>query len=537
MRIRMRLMLAGFTLLSFSLLSACKLDTPTMPLFGGPITITPPPSERVVPSVTPVKTATPPEPTTTRVLIDGQAGDWVEYPILLTDWEDDADQGGFDLKGVRAFSNDQYFYLMLEGYGEIKEYVQIDLHIDVNSDGDQDYEVTFQPGAGEHDLGDLTSGDPVWGLLANTSSAEGEVIEFKMPLTFLGGSDQFILKSIRVMGGTCCEEEWYVVDDMGPISIIRTNELEMTYNEQYHHWLFVPFSEAVSAPFIINDRSFAGARGLEINELETYVYVINEFSGELITVNVDAQSARFGQTGVVKEDIYVLNDVDVNQDETLAYLSRETREDGSSVGQNIITRLYFETGEVVTVVDELVHPTNFVLSQDEKSGFIVDLAQGGLFEVNLANSVVKPVVSGLKEPFAVAVNQAETMAYVVTVPAQEGEYPKGDLLSVDIAAGEVTTVSAEAILGATDITLTSDGRVALVTEFGHEGSCDGSLSVFNVDPDSSAYGEKIVLVSGLCGPHDVKLNRAETLAYFVELDVGRLSVVRVNMAEVLSQFP
>ncbi len=129
------------------------------------------------------------------------------------------------------------------------------------------------------------------------------------------------------------------------------------------------------------------------------------------------------------------------------------------------------------------------------------------------------------------------MAYVVTVPAQEGEYPKGDLLRVDIAAGEVTTVSAEAILGATDITLTSDGRVALVAEFGHEGSCDGGLSVFNVDPDSSAYGEKIVLVSGLCGPHDVKLNRAETLAYFVELDVGRLSVVRVNMAEILSQFP
>ena len=235
MRIRMRLMLVGFTLLSSSLLSACKLDTPTMPLFGGPITITPPPTERVVPSITPVQTATPIEPTTTMVFIDGQAGDWVEYPILLTDWEDDADQGGFDLKAVRAFSNDQYLYLMLEGYGEITEYVQIDLHIDINSDGDHDYVVTFQPGTGQHDLGDLTSGDLFWGSMADASSAEGEVVEFKMPLTFLGGSDQFLLKSIRVMGGTCCEEEWYVVDDMGPISIIRTNEVEMPYNEQYLH--------------------------------------------------------------------------------------------------------------------------------------------------------------------------------------------------------------------------------------------------------------------------------------------------------------
>ena len=537
MKVKIRWILAGFVLLSSSLLSACKLDTPTMPLFGGPITVTPPPTERVIPSLTPVRSATPPEPTTTTVLIDGLASDWVEYPILLTDWEEDADQGGFDLKAVRAFSNDRYFYMMLEGYGEIKDYVQIDLHIDVNSDGDQDYMVTFQPGAGQYELGDLTSGDPVWGVLANTSSTGGEVVEFKMPLSFLGGSDQFILKSIQVMGGTCCEEEWYVVDDRGPVSIIRTNELEMTYDEQYHHWLFMPFSEAVSAPFIINDRSFEGARGLEINESEKFVYVINEFSGELVTVNIDGQSAEFGEARVVKEDIYVLNDVAINQDETLAYLSRETREADSPVGQNVVTRLYFETGEVVTVVDELAHPTNFVLGQDEKSGFIVDLAHGSLYEVNLATSVVTPVISGLKEPFGLAVNQAETMAYVVTGPAQEGEYPQGDLLSVDIATGEVTTVSAEAISGATDITLTSDGRVAVVTEFGHVGSCDGSLSAFNVDPDSSTYGEKIVLVSGLCGPHDVKLNRAETLAYYVEVDIGRLSVVRVNMDRILSQFP
>jgi len=537
MRIKTMLVQAGFTLLSASLLAACKLDTPTMPLFGGPITITPPPTERVVPSVTPQVTATPPEPPITTVLIDGQAGDWVEYPILITDWEDDADQGGFDLKSVRAFTNDQYLYLMLDSYGEIGEYVQVNLYIDVGSDGDQDYMVTFRPGIGQHDFRNLTAGDPVWGLLVGASSAEGEVVEFKMPLMLLGSSEQFILKSIQVMDGTCCEEEWYVVDDMGPVSIVRTNEVEMTYHEQYLHWLFKPFSGVVSPPFIINDRSFAGVRSLEINESETYAYVINEYSGELSVVNIDPESAEFGEAKVVKEDIYVLNDVVINRDETLAYLSREAGEDDPPVGQNIITRLYLETGDVVTVVDQLTRPTNFVLSQDEKRGFVVDLERGGLYEVNLATSIVKPVVSGLKEPFAVAVNQAETMAYVVTVPAQEGEYPKGDLLSVDIATGEVTTVSAEAILGATDITLTSDGRVALVTEFGHEGSCDGSLSVFNVDPDSSAYGEKIVLVSGLCGPHDVKLNRAETLAYFVELDVGRLSVVRVNMAEVLSQFP
>gem|GEM_PF-2548052 len=537
MRNKTMLMLAGLTLLSASLLAACKSDTPTVPLFGMPITITPPPTERVVPSVTPQITATPPEPPTTTVLIDGQAGDWVEYPILVTDWEDDADQGGFDLKSVQAFTNDQYLYLMLDSYGEIGEYVQVNLYIDVDGDGDQDYMVTFQPGTGQHDLGDLTSGDPVWGLLIDASSAEGEVVEFKMPLTFLGSSDQFILKSIQVMGGTCCEEEWYVVDDMGPVSIVRTNEIEMTYHEQYLHWLSVPFSGAVSAPFIINDRSFAGARSLEINELETYVYVINEFSGELSRVIIDSQSAKFGEAKAIKEDIYVLNDVAINRDETLAYLCREAGEDDPQMGQNIITRLYLETGDVVTVVDQLTRPTNFVLSQDEKSGFVVDLERGGLYEVNLATSIVTPVVSGLKEPFAAAVNQAETMAYITTVPARAGEYPIGDLLSVDIATGEVTTVSAEVIFGATDITLAADGKLAIVTEFGHQESCNGSLSVFDVDPYSSAYGEKVVLVSGLCGPHDVKLNQAETIAYLIEFDVGRLSAIRVNMAEILNQFP
>jgi len=537
MRIKTMLVQAGFTLLSASLLAACKHDTATMPLFGGPITITPPPTERVVPSVTPHVTATPPEPPTTTVLIDGQAGDWVEYPILLTDWEDDADQGGFDLKSVRAFTNDQYLYLMLDSYGEIGEYVQVNLYIDVGSDGDQDYMVTFRPGIGQHDFRNLTAGDPVWGSLVGASSAEGEVVEFKIPLMLLGGSEQFILKSIQVMSGICCEEEWYVVDDMGPVSIVRTNEMEMAYHEQYLHWLSEPFSGLVSAPFIINDQDFAGARGLELNESETYAYVVNEFSGELSVVKIDPESAGFGEAKVIEEDIYVLNDVAINRDETLAYLCREAGEDDRQMGQNIITRLYLETGDVVTVVDQLTRPTNFVLRQDEKRGFVVDLERGGLYEVNLATSIVTPVVSGLKEPFAVAVNQAETMAYITTVPARAGEYPMGDLLSVDIATGEVTTVSAEVIFGATDITLAADGKLAMVTEFGHQRGCDGSLSVFNVNPDSSTYGEKVVLVSGLCGPHDVKLNQAETIAYLIEFDVGRMSAIRVNMAEILSQFP
>jgi DNA-binding beta-propeller fold protein YncE len=539
-RIKVKLGPMCIILLVAVILSSCKSTTPGILLIGGPITITPPPTEAVPRSDTPIPSEIPtvtPEPTTTRIFIDGYAGDWEIYPILLTDWEDDASMEGFDLKSVRAFTNDQYLYLMLESYGEIGDYVQIDLIIDINGDGAEDYIVSFQPRSSQHELGNFTGGDPFWSLMMGCSSAEREIVEIKLPIGFLGGTENFIIRDIRVMAGECYEEDWVIVDEMGPVSVVRTNELEMTFHEKYTFWSSASFIGPANSPFIINDKGFEGARGLALNQDETGAYVINQYSGELSFVDLDPASPSFGGVRVIKEDIYVLNDIAISQDGTIAFLSREAGTRDPPQGQNVITRLYLETGQVVTVVDEFNHPTNIVLSQDEKISYVVDLEQAGFYKVDLGTSIVTPIAIGLDEPYAVDVDDQGTFAYVVTKPPKGGEYLLGGLLRIFLRNGNTTSIVQDEYLGPTSITLAAEGRLAFITEYGHEGKCDGNLSAINIDSSATDYGSKIVLVTGLCGPHDVKLNQEETLAYFVEVEGSRLSVVRVNIEEILHPSP
>ena len=138
----------------------------------------------------------------TRIIIDGQPDDWSDYRILKYDQSGDTSKGGFDLKSVWAFTNDQYLYLMIEAHGNIGEYVQIDLDIDVNGDGNQDYMATFRPRTGRRDFGDFSSGQRNWESMKGGSAAEGEVVEIKMPLELIGGCESFTLMNIRVMNGT-----------------------------------------------------------------------------------------------------------------------------------------------------------------------------------------------------------------------------------------------------------------------------------------------------------------------------------------------
>jgi hypothetical protein len=527
-------------LLAAVILSSCKSTTPGILLVGGPITITPPPTEVVQKSATPIPSETPtvtPEPRTTRVLIDGDAGDWEIYPILLTDWEADAGMEGFDLKSVRAFTNDQYLYLMLESYGEIGDYVQIDLMIDIDGDGAEDYRVSFQPRSNQHELGNFTGGDPFWSLMMGCSSAEREVVEIKLPIGLLGGTENFIIRDIRVMAGECCEADWIIVDEMGPVSVVRTNELEMTFHEKYASWSSASFVGPASLPFIINDKGFEGACGLVLIQDETGAYVINQYSGEISFVDLDPTSPSFGGARVIKEDIYVLNDIAISQDEAIVFLSREAGPRDPPRGQNVITRLYLATGEVITVVDQFDHPTNFLLSQDEKIGYVVDVEQAGFYEVDLGTGIVTPIAIGLDEPYAVDIDDRGTFAYVVTKPPRAGEYLLGGLLRISLRNGDATSIVEDEYLGPTSITLAAEGRLAFITEYGHEGVCDGNLSVINIDPSATDYGSKIVLVPGLCGPHDVVLNQEETLAYFVEVEGSRLGVIQINIEELLNPSP
>jgi len=162
----------------------------------------------------------------TRIVMDGQADDWSDYPILRVDGQGDTRNGGFDLKSVQAFTNDRYLYLLLDAYGDIGEYVQIDLDIDINGDGNREYMATFRPRTGRRDFGDFTSGQGIWNSMEGGDAAEREVVELKMPLSLIGGHESFSL-GIRVMDGTCCGEQWYTADHMTCGQVARADEIEL----------------------------------------------------------------------------------------------------------------------------------------------------------------------------------------------------------------------------------------------------------------------------------------------------------------------
>src|SRR3990172_3772860 len=49
----------------------------------------------------------------TEIVIDGRGSDWESYPLASTDAEGDQVSGTPDIGEVRAFYNDQYFYLYI----------------------------------------------------------------------------------------------------------------------------------------------------------------------------------------------------------------------------------------------------------------------------------------------------------------------------------------------------------------------------------------------------------------------------------------
>jgi DNA-binding beta-propeller fold protein YncE len=268
-----------------------------------------------------------------------------------------------------------------------------------------------------------------------------------------------------------------------------------------------------------------GARGLDLSGDETIAYVVEEFSGELSRVDINPTSPNFGAVTTIADDLFILNDVDVNNAKTFAYVTREGGPGDPQVGRNVVTRVDLMTGETVTVTDQLGQPTNIVLSQDEAEGYVVDRQQGVLFLVNLATGEASPIINGIDSPFAVAINQAETFAYVTLCEFHPTSSPPGEIVKVDLVTGQVITTF-NGLVSPAGIWINASETLAYITEFGPEGSCGGTLSVVDIDSTSPNYRTITRLLTGLCGPHDIRFNAAESVAYIVEVDGRRL--IRVD---------
>ena len=132
------------------------------------------------------------EPTT--ITIDGLADDWQGYQPLIVDDRGDGD--AVDVKSVYGLTNDQYLYLMIEVYGVIGRYSHIDVLFDFEGDGMWEYLVSFTPflGTVSHYDGYIHLNRPDGeesARLLGTLSAQYQVVEFRMPLEFMEGRQDF----------------------------------------------------------------------------------------------------------------------------------------------------------------------------------------------------------------------------------------------------------------------------------------------------------------------------------------------------------
>jgi sugar lactone lactonase YvrE len=230
-------------------------------------------------------------------------------------------------------------------------------------------------------------------------------------------------------------------------------------------------------------------------------------------------------------DLLILINVVVNKAETFAYVTREAGPENPPTGRNIVARVDLKTGETITVTNQVAHPTNIVLSQDETEGYVVDLhsgmpGEGGLYRVNLATGKASPIINELDSPYAVAINQAETLAYITLTRSSSTSLAAGKIVQVDLATGEIITTF-DGLVSPVGIWINASETLAYITEFGGpEGGCSGTLSVVDIDSTSPNYRTITILLTGLCGSHDIRFNKAESVAYIVEVNSSRF--IRVD---------
>lgn len=167
-------------------------------------------------------TSTASEPTVTQITIDGDPADWAGYDVLLTDPEGDHSGGGFDIAALRAFTNDQYLYVLIETHKPATDYVQVDLDV---SAGGRMFIVSFPPGAPGF-MGEVTSGQfEGLGEVGGGQSAAGEAVEYKMPLSAFEDIT-YLRLGVRVMGGECCDADWYAIDEISRERVVQVDEIE-----------------------------------------------------------------------------------------------------------------------------------------------------------------------------------------------------------------------------------------------------------------------------------------------------------------------
>jgi hypothetical protein len=134
--------------------------------------------------------------------------------VLLDDPAGDAEEGFLDLTTGYAFVNQHALYLLVETIDPNAPFVHFDMHFQADS---KRLLISWEPGASEGYIGDVTAGYEPIGPTTNSAFAYGPALEGRVDLRDMGSPESLSLIEINVMVGECCEfPAWRAADQWQP---------------------------------------------------------------------------------------------------------------------------------------------------------------------------------------------------------------------------------------------------------------------------------------------------------------------------------
>lgn len=159
------------------------------------------------------------------IAIDGLRNDWQDFSSLVSDTKGDAPDDKTDIKAVYGFTNDRYFYLMVEVYGDnVGQFDHVAVQINIDRDGKPEFNLDSARCRGEPvDRGwglgagitDFRQAEPEysyrkWAPFLYAHSNIKDVFEFKVPLSFIENHSEFYIKCSFMDES---DGKWFVLDE------------------------------------------------------------------------------------------------------------------------------------------------------------------------------------------------------------------------------------------------------------------------------------------------------------------------------------
>jgi YVTN family beta-propeller protein len=390
----------------------------------------------------------------THISIDGDPADWAGYHVLITDPQGDSFGGGFDIAGVSALLNDRFLYVLIGTYGPRQDYAQLDLDIVTDN---RSFVVSIKPDeCWTGHLEETTGGQ--WkdvGEVAGAYIAGRQVVEYKILSSTFGAFTDLQL-GVRPMGGECCGDGWYAIDDIGLVHVPRVSEAEpeptVTYN-------------ACGAPVIKQDFDLTRIRGDEPHDIVIspdgkrayalsrgthYIFVIDVATNQIVAA-IDLFTTARSPFGPGPDALAL------TPDGHLLLVANQT--------DNSVTLVDTTTNSIIKALPAPAFPMDVAVSPDGSVAYVVGHGEDLVAVIDLASRSVLTTIAlpgNQVHPYAVAFTPDGSRAYVGT----EGEA----LYRIDPTTYQVVATIIKPATGWSNgsVVITPDGRTAYLS------SCDGN---------------------------------------------------------------